>query len=91
MRAMVAFSVCKRRSGADRNVTFPARRTKEAMVHFPERMPDGTWQAMKLFTKRIPHTADFQIDGHSTVPTTFRQSAFAALHPRHHRTVSARH
>ena len=39
------------------------RRTKEAMVHFPERMPDGSWQARKIFTKRIPHTADFQIDG----------------------------
>ena len=46
-----------------RRAPFYLRRTKEAMVHFPERMPDGTWQARKIFTKRIPHTADFQIDG----------------------------
>ncbi|MBI5634971.1 MAG: DUF3883 domain-containing protein [Nitrospirae bacterium] len=42
---------------------FYLRRTKEAMVHFPERRPDGTWVAEKIFTKRIPHTVDFQIDG----------------------------
>jgi superfamily II DNA or RNA helicase len=46
-----------------RRAPFYLRRTKEAMVHFPERLPDGTWQARKIFTKRIPHTADFQIDG----------------------------
>src|SRR5207249_8084545 len=39
------------------------RRTKEAMVYFPERQADGTWVARKIFTKRIPHTVDFQIDG----------------------------
>ncbi len=39
------------------------RRTKEAMVYFPERRPDGTWAAEKIFTKRIPHTVDFHIDG----------------------------
>ena len=33
------------------------------MVYFPERQPDGSWQARKIFTKRIPHTVDFQIDG----------------------------
>ncbi|MFQ5851847.1 MAG: helicase-related protein [Candidatus Binatia bacterium] len=37
--------------------------TKEAMVYFPERQPDGTWLARKIFTKRIPHTVDFAIDG----------------------------
>jgi superfamily II DNA or RNA helicase len=42
---------------------FYLRRTKEAMVFFPERRPDGTWVAEKIFTKRIPHTVDFQIDG----------------------------
>ena len=42
---------------------FYLRRTKEAMVYFPERRPDGTWVAEKIFTKRIPHTVDFQIDG----------------------------
>ena len=33
------------------------------MVYFPERQPDGLWVAKKIFTKRIPHTVDFQIDG----------------------------
>ncbi|MBC7337747.1 MAG: helicase, partial [Clostridia bacterium] len=28
-----------------------------------ERRPDGTWVAQKIFTKRIPHTVEFQIDG----------------------------
>ncbi|MBN1547663.1 MAG: DEAD/DEAH box helicase family protein, partial [Syntrophaceae bacterium] len=46
-----------------RRAPFYLRRTKEAMVHFPERMPDGTWTARKIFTKRIPHSVDFQIDG----------------------------
>lgn len=42
---------------------FYLRRTKEAMVFFPERQPDGTWVARKIFTKRITVTADFKIDG----------------------------
>jgi superfamily II DNA or RNA helicase len=42
---------------------FYLRRTKEAMVYFPERQTDGTWAAKKIFTKRIPHTADFKLDG----------------------------
>ena len=42
---------------------FYLRRTKEAMVYFPERREDGTWAAEPIFTKRIPHTVDFQIDG----------------------------
>lgn len=46
-----------------RRAPFYLRRTKEAMVYFPERKPDGTWMAEKIFTKRIPHTVDFQIDG----------------------------
>lgn len=46
-----------------RRAPFYLRRTKEAMVHFPERRPDGTWVAEKIITKRIPHTVDFQIDG----------------------------
>jgi hypothetical protein len=45
-----------------RRAPFYLRRTKEAMVYFPERRPDGTWVAEKIFTKRIPHTVDFQID-----------------------------
>ncbi len=46
-----------------RRAPFYLRRTKEAMVYFPERRPDGTWAAEKIFTRRIPHTVDFQIDG----------------------------
>ena len=46
-----------------RQAPFYLRRTKEAMVYFPERRPDGTWVAEKIFTKRIPHTVDFHIDG----------------------------
>ena len=46
-----------------RRAPFYLRRTKEAMVYFPERQADGTWAAAKIFTKRIPHTIDFPIDG----------------------------
>src|SRR5579875_2047618 len=46
-----------------RRAPFYLRRTKEAMVYFPERRDDGTWAAKPIFTKRIPHTVDFQIDG----------------------------
>ena len=46
-----------------RMAPFYLRRTKEAMVHFPERQADGKWVAEKIFTKRIPHTVEFQIDG----------------------------
>jgi superfamily II DNA or RNA helicase len=46
-----------------RRAPFYLRRTKEAMVYFPERGADGTWGAEPIFTKRIPHTVDFQIDG----------------------------
>ncbi len=42
---------------------FYLRRTKEAMVYFPTRQSDGTWAAQPVFTKRIPRTADFRIDG----------------------------
>jgi superfamily II DNA or RNA helicase len=46
-----------------RRAPFYLRRTKEAMVYFPERYPDGSWHAKKIFTKRITHSASFQIDG----------------------------
>jgi len=46
-----------------RRAPFYLRRTKEAMVYFPERNQDGSWTANKIFTKRITHTADFVIDG----------------------------
>ncbi|GJQ27846.1 MAG: helicase [Phycisphaerae bacterium] len=45
-----------------RRAPFYLRRTKEAMVYFPERQPNGQWIARKIFTKRIPRTVDFQID-----------------------------
>ena len=46
-----------------RRAPFYLRRTKEAMVYFPERQPDGEWAARPIFTKRIPHAAAFNIDG----------------------------
>jgi superfamily II DNA or RNA helicase len=46
-----------------RRAPFYLRRTKEAMVYFPERRGDGTWAAQPIFTRRIPRTVDFQIDG----------------------------
>ncbi len=42
---------------------FYLRRTKEAMVYFPERQADGEWIARKIFTKRIPKSIQFKIDG----------------------------
>jgi len=42
---------------------FYLRRTKEAMVFFPEKTQEGTWTAKKIFTKRITNTVDFKIDG----------------------------
>lgn len=48
---------------AQRAAPFYLRRTKEAMVYFPERQADGKWIARKIFTRRIPHSVDFQIDG----------------------------
>ena len=46
-----------------RRAPFYLRRTKEAMVYFPERQPDGAWAAQPVFTKRITRTVDFAIDG----------------------------
>ncbi len=46
-----------------RRAPFYLRRTKEAMVYFPEREPNGAWTAKPVFTKRIPRTANFTIDG----------------------------
>jgi superfamily II DNA or RNA helicase len=46
-----------------RRAPFYLRRIKEAMVYFPQRQADSTWVAKKIFTKRIPHTVDFKIDG----------------------------
>jgi superfamily II DNA or RNA helicase len=47
----------------NRRAPFYLRRTKEAMVYFPEQKADGAWAARKIFTKRIPKTVDFEIDG----------------------------
>ena len=46
-----------------RRAPFYLRRLKEAMVYFPEQQSDGEWIAKKIFTKRIPHTVNFRIDG----------------------------
>ncbi len=46
-----------------RRAPFYLRRTKEAMVYFPERQPDGSFIAKKIFTKRIPRTVSFNVDG----------------------------
>ena len=46
-----------------RRAPFYLRRTKEAMVYFPERQPDGAWAAKPVFTERITRTAGFAIDG----------------------------
>jgi superfamily II DNA or RNA helicase len=47
----------------ERRAPFYLRRTKEAMVYFPKRQPDGSWAAEKIFKKRIPKTVRFQLDG----------------------------
>ena len=52
-----------REAMARRRAPFYLRRTKEAMVYFPERQADGEWTAKPVFTRRIPRTADFSIDG----------------------------
>ncbi len=46
-----------------RRAPFYLRRTKEAMVHFPEPQENGGWTAKPVFTRRIPRTAAFNIDG----------------------------
>ena len=46
-----------------RQAPFYLRRTKEAMVYFPEPQPDGGWATKPVFTKRITRTAGFSIDG----------------------------
>jgi superfamily II DNA or RNA helicase len=46
-----------------RRAPFYLRRLKEAMVYFPEQQADGSWVAKKIFTKRIPHSINFRIDG----------------------------
>ena len=52
------------REAMDRkHAPFYLRRTKEAMVYFPEPQSDGSWTAKPVFTKRIPRTAGFNIDG----------------------------
>jgi superfamily II DNA or RNA helicase len=52
-----------RQAMENRRAPFYLRRTKEAMVYFPEKGADGEWLARKVFTKRIPHSVDFKIEG----------------------------
>ena len=42
---------------------FYLRRTKEAMVYFPEQKADGTWATKPIFTRRLVHTVSFDIEG----------------------------
>ncbi len=46
-----------------RRAPFYLRRTKEAMVYFPDRHIDGTWTAKPVFTKRVTNSASFTMDG----------------------------
>ena len=46
-----------------RRAPFYLRRTKEAMVYFPERQEDDTWAARPVFTERKTNTAGFNMDG----------------------------
>ena len=72
------------RAMEQRRAPFYLRRTKEAMVYFPERQPDGEWTAAPVFTRRITHTAGFDIAGteldlyHAVSRFIKRQSARAA-------------
>ena len=65
---------------------FYLRRTKEAMVYFPERHADGRWGARPVFTQRIPRTVDFAIAGaeldlyQQVTRFVKRQSSRAAAH-----------
>jgi len=52
-----------RQAMTQQRAPFYLRRTKEAMVYFPERQPDGKWMARKIFTKRITRTVAFTLDG----------------------------
>ena len=47
-----------RRAMENRRAPFYLRRTKEAMVYFPERAAEGEWVARKVFSKRIPHSVE---------------------------------
>ncbi len=75
-----------RQAMENRRAPFYLRRTKEAMVYFPEKGADGEWVARKVFTRRIPHSIDFRIEGDEfdlyAEVTRFirRQSAAAAAH-----------
>lgn len=61
-------------SGADPPAgTFYLRRTKEAMIYFPERRADGTGRPSRLLTKRLSHTVDVQIDRRSSPTARFAE------------------
>jgi len=51
-----------------RRAPFYLRRTKEAMVYFPHRERTGLGLPQDLH-ERIPHTADFRIDGLNSTST----------------------
>jgi superfamily II DNA or RNA helicase len=47
----------------DGRAPFYLRRTKEAMVYFPEQRESGEWWTRPIFTKRLVNTVSFSIDG----------------------------
>ena len=51
-----------RKAMEEQNAPFYLRRTKEAMVYFPQLQEDGSWSSKPVFTKRIPRTARFLIN-----------------------------
>ncbi len=51
-----------RKAMEEQHAPFYLRRTKEAMVYFPQLQEDGSWSAKPVFTKRTPRTARFSID-----------------------------
>jgi superfamily II DNA or RNA helicase len=61
-----------------REAPFYLRRTKEAMLSFPERQDDGTWKARKIFTKRDTRTVSFDLVGEEK---TCRQRSRKHLSP----------
>src|SRR5690606_11728573 len=46
-----------------RRAPFYLRRTTEAMVYLPERLRDGQWVARPIFTRRIPPSVEFHLEG----------------------------
>gem|GEM_PF-3006817 len=59
-----------------RRAPFYLRRTNEAMVYFATRQLDGSWAAEPIFTKRIPGTVAFHLDGNEFAASPLRGRGF---------------